>query len=307
MRTVASAALLAGLACGAGTAGEREFDGQAALEDIRTQLSFGPRVPNTEGHRRTGDWILERLRATTDSVEVRAFTHAAVSGDTLSLRNIIGRFRPDLSERILYVAHWDTRPTADQSRNVGDQRRPVPGANDGASGVAVLLGVADALSRRPPGVGVDLLFADGEDYGDFGADRDVFLGSRHYARRIDSEARPLFAVVWDMVGDRELVIYQEGNSVSRAPEVVRRVWGVADELGYGRVFRAGVEYSVTDDHIPLLEVGIRAINVIDFVYGPRHSWWHTTDDTIDKVSAESLQIVGDVAMAVIRRTGTVGR
>lgn len=305
MRFLASAILIAALACGARGPAVQEFDGQAALEYVRAQLAFGPRIPNTAGHRRTGDWIVARLRETADSVEVQAFTHVTAAGDTLALRNLIGRFRPALPERVLFVAHWDTRPTADKSRNLGDQQRPVPGANDGASGVAVLLGVADALQRRPPGLGVDLLFVDGEDFGDFGADRDVFLGSRHYAAGLGSEdPRPLFAVVWDMVGDRELEIYQESHSTSRAPEVVRRVWAVADELGYGRVFRPEVRHTVTDDHIPLLEVGIRAIDVIDFDYGPGHTWWHTTDDTIDKVSAESLQIVGDVALALIRRMGT---
>ncbi len=303
MRTLVGAVLLAVLACGAGGPIEREFDGQAALESVRTQLDFGPRIPNTDGHRAAGDWILRRLRETADSVEVQAFTHVAAAGDTLQLRNFIGRFQPALAERILYVAHWDTRPVADQSRNVAQQRRPVPGANDGASGVALLLGVADALHRRPPGVGVDLLFVDGEDYGDFGADRDVFLGSRHYASRLDRSRLPLFGVVWDMVGDRDLEIYQEQHSVTRAPEVVRRVWSVADELGYGRAFRDDVRHMISDDHLPLLDVGVRAIDVIDFDYGPSNAWWHTTDDTIDKVSAESLQWVGDVAMALIRRMG----
>jgi hypothetical protein len=288
--------LAAAFGCSAGAAAQGEFDGQAALQYVETQLSFGPRVPNTDGHRRAGDWILEQLRARADSVEIQAFTHVTAQGDTLALRNFIGRFRPEVPERILYVAHWDTRPRADRSANLGQQRLPVPGANDGASGVAVLLGVADALVRQQPVVGVDLVFVDGEDYGNFTGDEDVLLGSRHYAAALDPAALPLFAVVWDMVGDRDLEIFQEGNSVAGAPEVVDRVWNRARELGYERVFRAQVRYSMVDDHIPLQEVGIRAIDVIQFGL----PYWHTTEDTFDKVSAESLEMVGDVAVALLR-------
>lgn len=297
LASLSGSSLLVWWACGAGAlASRREFDGEAALAYVAEQLEFGPRVPGTEGHRRTGDWILARLRERADSVDVQEFTHVTVEGDTLPLRNFIGRFRPELKDRVLFVAHWDTRPKADQSRNLGDQQRPVPGANDGASGVALLLGVADALKRQPPVVGVDLLFVDGEDYGDFGVYKDVLLGSRYYASTVTPDARPLFAVVFDMVGDQDLDLPQEGNSVARAPEVVERVWSKARDLGHRRVFRNVVGTSATDDHIPLLDAGIRAIDVIDFDY----PYWHTTDDTLDKVSARSLQIVGDVAVALVR-------
>lgn len=280
--------------------GPREFNGDTALAYIRTQLEFGPRVPNTPGHQKTADWIIERIRATADSVEIQPFIHVTARKDTLRLRNIIGRFRPEQASRILYVAHWDTRPVADQSRNLGDQQKPVPGANDGGSGVAVLLGVADALKKQPPTFGVDLLFVDGEDYGDMAAG-DMFIGSRHYAAGLANRPKPLFAIIWDMVGDADLTIAQEGHSVASAPEVVQRVWGRARELGYGKVFRDEVGYSVSDDHIPLLEAGVRAIDVIDFWYGGQENrYWHTLEDTIDKVSAKSLQVVGDVAVSLLR-------
>lgn len=276
------------------------FDGAAAYGYVQEQVAFGPRIPNTEAHRRTGDWILAHLRRTADSVEVQAFDHVTTAGDTLRLRNFLGRFRPEAPDRVLYVAHWDTRPVADHAANLGDQQRPVPGANDGASGVAVLLGVADVLAAAPPSVGVDLLFVDGEDYGDWSAQRDVLLGSRHYAAAVDTARLPLYAVVWDMVGDADLGIAQEGNSVQAAPEVVIRVWETARDLGYGGVFRREVGYTITDDHIPLIEAGMRAIDVIDFSYGPNNTYWHTPQDTPDKVSAASLQIVGDVAVTLVR-------
>lgn len=283
---------------GCGARGGQEFDGAAALRYVETQVAFGPRVPNTEAHRRAGDWIVEQLRSRADSVEVQAFVHVSEAGDTLALRNFVGRFRPELRDRVLYVAHWDSRPRADQSRNLGDRQLPVPGANDGASGVALLLGVADALARRPPAVGVDLLFVDGEDYGDFGSGKDVLLGSRYYAERAHRSPLPLFAVVWDMIGHEGAKFYQEAHSVSRAPEVVERVWARARELGYGDVFRPTVGGAITDDHLPLLDAGIRAIDVID-LDGYRE-YWHTVEDTPDKVSPKTLAIVGEVALSLVR-------
>jgi Zn-dependent M28 family amino/carboxypeptidase len=301
MRLSTIAVLTAFVGCGAGVRAEQEFDGAAALQYVETQVSFGPRVPNTEGHRKAGDWILERLQATADSVEVQAWNHVTRDGDTLSLRNFTGRFRPDMTERIIYVAHWDTRPVADRSANLGEQRLPIPGANDGASGVALLLGVADVLVRRPPTFGVDLLFVDGEDYGDFARDLDVLIGSRYYAEHLDPAVpKPLFGVVWDMVGDSDLRLPREWNSVRSAPEVVQRVWDKAAELGYGSVFVDSEGPVLTDDHLPLIRAGIRTIDVIDFTYGSGNGYWHTLEDTVDKVSAESLQIVGDVAVALVR-------
>lgn len=296
-RAWTAVALLA--ACAA--AGRTPFDGEAALGYVRAQVAFGPRIPNTPGHRRTGDWIQAHLERTTDTVEVQAFTHVTTAGDTLRLRNFLGRFRPALAERVLVLAHWDTRPRADQSRNLGDQQRPVPGANDGASGVAVLLALADVLANAPPAVGVDLLFVDGEDYGDFtapdgGIGPDVLLGSRHFAATLPADRFPLYAVLLDMVGDADLRIAQEGYSAARAPEVVSRVWEAARGLGHGSVFDPAVRYTLTDDHIPLLDRGIRAIDVIDYDY----PYWHTVEDTPDKVSARSLQIVGDVMVALLR-------
>ncbi len=283
-------------ACDRGGPRVREFNGDTALAYIQAQVAFGPRIPNTDAHVKAGDWIRDQLVATADTVIEQSFRHVTANGDTLRLRNIIGRFRPSEPNRILYVAHWDTRPLADRDANLGNQRRPVPGANDGGSGVAVLLGVADALSKVPPTVGVDLLFVDGEDYGDFSKKVDVLIGSRYYAKNQLPGAKPMFAVVWDMVGDKDLEIFKEGHSVTNAPEVVDRVWQKADDLGYDNVFRDQIGSTIEDDHIPLLEAGIRAIDVIDLDYPA----WHTVSDTMDKVSAESLQIVGDVAVALTR-------
>jgi hypothetical protein len=282
---------------GAGGESKVEFNGRTAFSYIERQLSFGPRIPNTPGHQQTGDWLLAELRARADTVIVQEFRQPTRKGPTLRLRNFFARFRPQATDRILFLAHWDTRPFADKSANLGQQRMPVPGANDGASGVAVLLGVADALKAKPPTVGVDLLFVDGEDYGDFTDSTETLIGSRYFAKHLPVGYTTLFAVLFDMVGDKDLQILQEGYSVSGAPEVVQRVWRTAEERGYGRIFVNRAGQALTDDHVPLQQAGIRAIDVIDFDF-PYH---HTTEDTIDKVSAESLQIVGDVAVALVRQ------
>jgi glutaminyl-peptide cyclotransferase len=295
--------VLAGLSCQARAGGggsaqrTREFNGQTAMTYVERQMSFGPRIPNTPGHKQTGDWILAELRARADTVIVQEINHPISGRGTLRLRNFFARFRPEATERVLFLAHWDTRPMADRSDNLGQQRMPVPGANDGASGVAVLLGVADALKATPPTIGVDLLFVDAEDYGDFADTNDVLIGSRWFAAHQPPGYQPLYAVLFDMVGDKDRQIYQEGNSVAFAPEVVQRVWRVAASLGFEREFVPSVRHTLTDDHISLQKAGIRAIDVVDFDYPA----WHTTADTIEKVSASSLQIVGDVAVALIRQ------
>jgi len=274
-----------------------EFNGRTALTYVEKQMSFGPRIPNKPGHQQEADWLLAELRARADTVIVQEITHRLRNGEMLHLRNFFARFRPEATERVLFLAHWDTRPMADKSANLAQQRMPVPGANDGASGVAVLLGVADALKARPPASGVDLLFVDGEDYGDFADTSDVLIGSRWFAAHQPPGYQPLFAVLFDMVGDKDLQIYQEGQSLAFAPEVVQRVWRVAAERGHDRQFIPSVRHTLTDDHVSLQKAGIHAIDVVDFDY----PYWHTTEDTIDKVSAESLQIVGDVAVSLVRQ------
>ena len=277
--------------------GKTDFDGQAAHGYVKTQLEFGPRVPGSLGHQRTGDWIASVMRERADTVIEQRWTHVTASGDSLRMRNIFARIRPELADRILYVAHWDTRPISDDDPNPSRRSLPVPGANDGGSGVALLIALADALRKTPPSVGVDLLFVDGEDYGDFGKNQDVLIGSRYFAQHLPvPNYTPLFGVVWDMVGDANLSLSQEGHSVQRAPEVVARVWNRAADLGYSKYFIPRTQGPITDDHVPLLDAGLRVIDVIDIDYDPHH----TPDDTLDKVSAKSLQIVGDVALSLVR-------
>jgi glutaminyl-peptide cyclotransferase len=286
-------------ACRDTTSHVREFDGAGGFRYIETQVGFGPRIPGTEAHRRAERWLDSLLRQRADTVIVQSWTHVTAAGDSLPLTNFVARFRPGAAKRLLFLAHWDSRPTAD-SPTSPDSTKPVPGANDGGSGVALLLGVADVLKRAPPSIGVDLLFVDGEDYGDFTkTPKDVLIGSRYYAAHQVPGPQPLYAVLFDLVADKDLQIFEEGNSLVGAPEVVELVWNTAKDLGYAGTFVATPKHTLIDDHLELQKAGIRAIDVVDFDYPS----WHTKDDTIDKVSAASLQIVGDVAVALVRREG----
>jgi hypothetical protein len=258
-------------------------------------VAFGPRVPGTEAHQRAAVWLDSLLRERADTVVTQRWRHVDAGRHPADgqLHRPVPAGKP---QRLLFLAHWDSRPRADAPTS-RDSTLPVPGANDGGSGVALLLGVADVLKRSPPTIGVDLLFVDGEDFGDFTATpTDVLIGSRHYAANPVPGPAPLYAVLFDLVADRELQIYQEGNSLVGAPEVVNLVWEAARKVGHGGSFIESPRHTLIDDHLELQKVGIRAIDVVDFDYAA----WHTPDDTMDKVSVTSLQIVGDVAMALVR-------
>lgn len=275
------------------------FNGSAAYNYAKAQVDFGPRVPGSPAAKKAGDWIIQQMRARADTVIVQSFTYTTADGKKLPLRNILARFRPNLTDRVLYLTHWDSRPISESAATEAERKMPVPGANDGASGVGMFIALADVLKRTRPEVGVDLLFTDGEDYGQFGPPEvDVLIGSKYFATHLPSpNYKPLYGVLWDMIGDKDLRIPYEMNSFQQAPEVVSRVWQTAADLGYGDVFVQESGGLITDDHIPLLNAGIHVIDVIDLLYPPHH----TPYDTMDKISARSLTIVGDVATALVTR------
>ena len=299
MGTLCSLVLTALMACGRGEATVTSpFNGDAALSYVQTFMQFGPRVPGTDSHKRAGDWITAEMKARADTVYEQTWMYQTASGATIPLRNIVARFRPMAEERLLYVTHWDSRPTAEKSPNEAQRTQPTPGANDGASGVGLFLALGDVLKAVPPTIGLDLVFVDGEDYGTFTPDVDVLLGSAHFASNLPSATyQPLFGIVFDMIGERDLQIRQEGHSVNRAPEVVERVWRIAADMGYGNIFVPATTYEITDDHLPLLDKGLRVIDVIDLEY----AYHHSVEDTVDKVSSRSLKIVGDVAWKLTQR------
>ncbi len=274
-----------------------EFNTDSAMSYIKQQVAFGPRIPGSTAWQKTGDWIVARLRATADTVVEQRWTHTLTTGKTIPLRNIFARFKPNAKERILYVTHWDTRPIADSDADPANRTKPFDGADDGASGVALQLAIADALKKAPPTYGVDLLFDDGEDWGTFNPDVDVLLGATYFAQHLpNADYRPLFGVLWDMVGGADATFYQEVNSAQSAPEVVQKVWGTAKDMGYEKYFIPEAKEAITDDQVPLIKAGIRIVDVchIDFPYH------HMLGDTYDKISPKSMKVVGDVAMALLR-------
>ena len=297
-RELSIALLLLVTACKGKEPKAGKFDGESALRYAKAQLDFGPRIPGTTGAQRAGDWIVNEMKQRADTVIVQTWTHTTADGKQLPMRNILARYNPTATDRILYVTHWDTRPISDGAENLGERQLPVPGANDGASGVGLFVALGDALKKNPPPGGVDLLFVDGEDYGEFDETlADVLIGSAYFAKHPpDSVYKPIFGVLWDMIGDKDLAIKREGYSLQRAPEVVDRVWAKAAELGHEGVFLNVDIGAITDDHLPLLEAGMRVIDVIDLDY-PYH---HRPADTYDKISARSLSIVGEVAEALLR-------
>ena len=273
------------------------FDADAAYALLRRQVEFGPRVPNTAGHRAQLAWMLEYLGERADTVYPQRFTYRA-GETTLELANVLARFNPDSPRRILLLAHWDTRPTADEDPDEAKRGQAIDGANDGASGVAVLLQLADMFARQRPEIGVDLLFTDGEDY----APGHMYLGATHFAANTGGY-RPMYGVLVDMVGDRTPRFPVEAYSRQYAPEVVQRVWTLAHELGYAAMFPMDTGLPISDDHIPLNQAGIRTINIIDFDYGTGNSLWHTTADVLENTGTAGLRAVGTVLANLVYRGG----
>lgn len=251
------------------------FDGQRAYADVQTQVGFGSRVPGMAGHDKVQGWIQMELESAGWQVEIQeseAMGHA--------VKNIVAK-RSGEAPQIIIGAHYDTRMFADQDPDPAQHTHYVPGANDGASGVSVLLGLARSLPEDASHVW--LVFFDTEDNGNIEG-WDWILGSREFVKK--NPIRPRAAVVVDMIGDADLNIYKERNS---NPDLTDAIWEAAKGLGYENKFIPEYKYSMEDDHTPFLEAGIPAVDIIDFDY----PYWHTVQDTPDKVSVESLQAVGE--------------
>ena len=257
------------------------FDGQRAYEDVHRQVAMGPRIPGTEGHARILKWMQEELQGAGWQAEIQ-------ESESLGhpIKNLVAK-RSDDSPRIILGAHYDSRIFANLDPDPANHSLPVPGANDGASGVAVLIELARSLPERT--VPIWLVFFDAEDNGNIDG-WDWILGSREFVR--NNAVQPEAVVIVDMIGDADLNIYKEFNS---DPVLTDEIWAVADKLGYQDRFIPDYRHSITDDHTPFVEAGIPAIDIIDFDY----PYWHTVHDTPDKVAAESLQTVGETLYAWI--------
>jgi glutaminyl-peptide cyclotransferase len=257
-----------------------EFDGARAFADLEYQVALGARTPGSPGHAAAVAWMEESLRNVGWAVEIQETERMGHP-----IRNVIAK-RGTGEPWIILGAHYDSRLIADQDDNPDLRDEPVPGANDAASGVAILLELARALPADHPGE-IWLVMFDAEDNGGIES-WDWILGSRAFAESLTEH--PDAVVIVDMIGDADLDIYLEGNS---DVDLRTQIWDQAEQLGYGDVFINETRHSMLDDHTPFLELGIPAIDIIDFDY----PYWHTTEDTVDKTSAASLQAVGDVLLA----------
>ena len=257
-----------------------EFDGEMAYRDVEYQVGLGARTPGSSAHSQVRKWIGDELRRAGWTVEEQALENMGHP-----IYNIIAT-RGDDEPWVVLGAHYDSRIVADHDPVLANQTRPVPGANDGASGVAVLLELARALPESFPGK-ISLVFFDAEDNGNTPG-WDWILGSAAYVNSL--QEKPDMAVILDMIGDANLNIYYEKNS---NPVISQEIWQTAESLGYGENFIQSTKFNMLDDHTPFLMAGIPAVDIIDFDY----PYWHTTQDTPDKVSAESLKAVGDTILA----------
>lgn len=282
------------------------FSGDSAYAHVIRQLEFGPRVPGTQPHKDTRNYLINTLRnrAGQRSVFTQDFTRT-IYGDTLQFSNIIAAFNLEAADRIFLCAHWDTRPRADKDPDIARRNEPFPGADDGASGVAVLLEMARILSENTPPIGVDLVLFDGEDYGREGDLHYYFLGAREWAENPPVPGyRPRFGILLDMVGARDAIFPKEQYSLSYAQSLVDGVWKVASELGYSREFPDIRGAAISDDHVVVNEqLGIPTINIIHHNRGNGTSvfppYWHTHADNADVISEETLGMVGILLTEII--------
>ena len=286
------------------------FNADSAYSYVAAQLALGSRVPGTPTHAATAEWLASELRRHGAEVIVQEANVTAFDGTVLPARNIIGQFNPDSKERILLLAHWDARPFADHDPDPANRRTPVPAANDGASGVGVLLEIARLLGQNDPGKGVDILLVDAEDYGtpewaaSNGDDNTWALGTQYWARRPHRPAyRPRYAILLDMVGAKNATFLKEGFSNHYAPSLVDKVWSRARELGYGSYFLNENGGYINDDHLYVNQIArIPSIDIIhldpasDTGFYP---YWHTLGDTLDKIDPATLQAVGHTVTDVI--------
>ena len=287
------------------------FNEDSAWFFVEKQVSFGPRVPNTEAHRICGDWLEETMGRFADTVYTQNTRVRAYDGTVLSIRNIIGSFQPERTNRVLLCGHWDSRPWADHDPDPANHFKPVPGANDGASSIGVLMEIARQLKEASPRVGIDIIFFDAEDYGNHRTSNQQSseswaLGSQFWANsphRPDYNAR--FGILLDMVGAPNAMFKKEGYSMMFAPHIVRKVWGIAQSLGHGQFFINRQGGHITDDHYFINQIrGIPTINIIDLRDDTPHGFfhqWHTIDDTMDHIDPFTLKVVGETVLNVIFR------
>lgn len=288
-----------------------EFNADSAYKYLDTQVAFGPRVPNTHEHAACAKYLTNTMKRFTPYVQVQSFKARAFDNTALSGKNIISSFNPEKKKRILLGAHWDSRPFADHDPDPAKRNDPILGANDGASGVAVLMEIARQFSMHQPDVGVDIIFFDLEDYGQpqtmqENSKDDWALGSQFWSRNphiINYRAK--YGILLDMVGAEGALFHKEGTSMFYAHYIMDKVWDIAHEVGYGAYFPMQTSGSIIDDHYYVNTIAkIPMIDIIHYYGGSKSGFfrqWHTTYDNMENIDKDVLKAAGQVVMAVVYR------
>lgn len=286
-----------------------EFNPDSAYDFIEQQVAFGPRVPGTKAHAECAKYLTNKLKSYADNVIVQNGKAYAFNDAVLDIKNIIATFQPGKDNRILLCAHWDSRPFADHDPDEKNHNTPIDGANDGASGVGVLIEIARHLKDSPTELGIDIILFDVEDYGEpqgLQTERNDnwALGSQYWAKNpheVNYNAR--FGILLDMVGAKNATFTMEATSMYYAPDIVKKVWNIAHEIGYQKYFLFERTGGITDDHL-YINV-IRNIPTIDIIhYDPNtptgfFEYWHTVGDNLSVIDKTTLKVVGQTVLTVI--------
>lgn len=272
------------------------FSADSAYSHVKRQVVFGPRVPGSKAHAECGDWLAAQLRSAGAQVTEQTATLTAFDGTRIPMRNILGRINPDGERRILLFAHWDTRPWADNDPDESKHATPIDGANDGASGTAVLLELARVLADLKGDTGVDILLCDAEDWGTENNDESWAMGARYFAQHLPEPGyMPEAAILVDMVGAPDATFMREFFSERSNPALADEIWSIGKRLGHGDLFINKIGSAVNDDHVEMIKAGIPAIDIIDYREGSGFfPGWHTTADNLDAISPSTLGAVGAV-------------
>lgn len=289
------------------------FNGDSAFAYVAAQTDFGPRVPNTEAHIKGGEYLINKLAQYADTVVVQEFQSRAFDGTLLNGKNIIGSFNLDKKKRVFLSAHWDSRPFADHDPDEANHHKAIDGANDGASGVGVLIELARQMQIQRPEIGVDIILFDLEDYGSpefaprtYNSEKTWALGSQYWSlnpHQMNYNAQ--YGILLDMVGAKDAVFRMESFSMLYAPHIVKKVWKIAATAGYGDYFVLEKGSQVLDDHYFVnRDANIPTIDIIQ--HNPNSDYgfyehWHTIKDNIENIDKETLRVVGQVVTEVIYR------
>lgn len=285
-----------------------KFDKGSAYDFVAKQVEFGPRVPNSDAHKVCGKWMADQLRSFDAKVIEQTFQAKAYTGEMLNGTNIIGSYNPEHKHRILLAAHWDSRPIADHDADEAKQKEPVPGADDGASGVGILLEIARQLQKNPIDLGVDIIFLDLEDFGESQSEdyTSWCLGAQHWGKNLhrpDYTAK--FGILLDMAGAKNARFTKDETSMTFAKPIMDKVWKLGQNMGYGNYFVDVSTKMLIDDHLFINR--LTKIPTIDIINRPAGSqtgfghYWHTHKDDMSVIDHQTLKAVGQTVLAVLYR------